>query len=44
MLNGIEKVKIWKSVCEKVFFLRITGEFDVFKCKKSFPLVSFISM
>ena len=38
MLNGIEKVKIWKSVCEKVFFEGLLVSLMFLNVKKVFPL------
>ena len=38
MLNGIEKVKIWKSVCEKVFSEGLLVSFMFLNVKKNFPL------
>ena len=39
MLNGIEKVKIWKSVCEKVFFVGLLVSLMFLNVKKVFPLL-----
>ena len=38
MLNGIEKVKILKSVCEKVFFEGLLVSLMCLNVKKNFPL------
>ena len=38
MLNGIEKVKILKSVCEKVFFEGLLVSLMCLNVKQNFPL------